>query len=457
MIARRFLNQPALPSPTLVSLVALLILLFLAGGASRPDALGQAIVRGGAWIALAAAALFAKPDLSTAPRAPWCLFIAALTVTLLQLIPLPPSLWQALPGRALISEGPTFGSQPWRPLSLAPSATINAAGSLIVPAAVLILTAGLRPTEKRSLPALLLIMAGCALVVSLLQFSGAGFDNTVVNESPGEVSGLFANRNHFALFLAIGCVVAPAWAFSNREKSSWLALLALGICVLSTLSILATGSRSGVLLGGLALILALLLTKRDLQGIARRHSRWVVLAMIAGTVGVVLIFLLLSVAADRAVSIDRLLAMDVGQDMRARGLPIVLDAITAHFPVGSGLGGFDPVFRSREPIGLLKPTYFNHAHNDFLEILLDSGIAGLALLAAGLAWWVWASVEAWWRGNRLSRVGSAILLLTIVASLFDYPLRTPLILGVATVAAIWLSERSRPDNAAALPRTTHQL
>jgi hypothetical protein len=31
------------------------------------------------------------------------------------------------------------------------------------------------------------------------------------------VSGTFANRNHFALFMAIGCVLAPAWAVQSSR------------------------------------------------------------------------------------------------------------------------------------------------------------------------------------------------------------------------------------------------
>ena len=62
---------------------------------------------------------------------------------------------------------------------------------------------------------------------------------------------------------------------------------------------------------------------------------------------------LISVAAGRAVSINRALTVDAGQDMRARGLPTVLEMIRTYFPFGSGLGGFDPIFRIHEPFELL--------------------------------------------------------------------------------------------------------
>lgn len=431
------------PSPSLVLLAFFLLVLWLAGGASRADVAGQVVVRAAAWIALVVAALIARRRSLGGSRAPWLLLCGAAAIAIIQLIPLPPSLWQSLPGREVFA----LAGEPlvWRPLSIVPTATMNALSSLVVPATILVLMAALSDEDKRWLPTLLVVLVGLSLLLGLLQLSGAGFDNRLINGTPGEVSGPFANRNHFALFLAIAGLVAPIWAFAERGWLRWSAPIALGIMLLSLLVILATGSRAGLMLCGPALVLAFLLAKRDVQRVLRHRPRWVFPAVIAGLIVVIAIFLLLSVAAGRAVSLDRLLAADTGQDMRTRGLPTVFSAIVTYFPVGSGLGGFDPIFRLNEPTALLKPTYFNHAHNDFLEIALDAGILGLIMLATGLAWVGWASVQAWRGGNRFSKLGSAILLLVVTASLVDYPLRTPLILGIATIAAVWLSGRHAPD------------
>ena len=111
------------------------------------------------------------------------------------------------------------------------------------------------------------------------------------------------------------------------------------------------------------------------------------------------------------------------------------------------------MFRMSEPFNLLKPTYFNHAHNDWLEVVLDAGLAGMLLLAATVTWWGWASARAWRaRGggsNALPKLGSAILLLIMISSLFDYPARTPTMMMVIVLAARWLGQSShRP----ALPK-----
>ena len=74
--------------------------------------------------------------------------------------------------------------------------------------------------------------------------------------------------------------------------------------------------------------------------------------------------------------------------------------------------------------------------------MLDAGLLGLLLLLAAIAWWLWKSLHAWRSenaGNLLPRVGSVFLLLTLGASITDYPARTPMIMAVVVIAAVWLN------------------
>ena len=59
-------------------------------------------------------------------------------------------------------------------------------------------------------------------------------------------------------------------------------------------------------------------------------------------------------------------------------------AADAYLPFGAGLGAFDTVFRSVEPLAELDPTYFNQAHNEYLETWLEAGWSGIALIIAGV-------------------------------------------------------------------------
>jgi O-antigen ligase len=434
-----------MPSLFPVLLIAFLAVLWLAGGASRADALGQVVVRAAAWLLVIVAILFGRrPALGTA-RPVVLLLLAAALLAMLQLVPLPPGVWQSLPGRRIFVEAAAASGQvqPWRPWSIVPGATLNALSSLIVPGAMLFMVTGLKEEERAWLPALILSLVAASTLVGLLQLSGTQFDNPLINETVGQVSGTFANRNHFALFLALGCLVAPVWATLDGRRPGWRSPVVFGLMLLFALTILASGSRAGMVLGLLALVLGPVVAQRGIRAALGGYPRWMFPALIAGVACVLAIFVLVSIAADRAVSIDRIFWSDEGQDMRTRGLPAVLTMVGTYFPMGSGLGGFDPLFRMHEPFDLLKPTYFNHAHNDLLEIVLDAGLFGFLLVGAGLLWWVRASARAWQAGagmrHALPKLGSAMLLLIVLASVFDYPARTPVIMATAVIAAVWLS------------------
>ncbi len=434
------------PSLALILLCVLLVVVQIAGGASRGEVFGQLVVRAAAWLLLILALLFSdRPSLRGA-RPLVLLLVAVAVLPLVQLIPLPPSIWAALPGRDLVMRAAVaIGEpQPWRPWSIVPAATLNALFSLIVPAAALYLALCLKDEERARLLGVLLCLALISAFVGLAQGSSLAFDNPLINESAGTVSGTFANRNHFAVEMAMGCVLAFAWAFGRSPGSSSRSIVCIGLVLLFLLSILVSGSRMGVLLGGLGLATGFLLSLPGIRRTLGRYPRWAFTALMAAAAASIIGLVLLGVSAGRARSIDRLFAADPGQDMRTRGLSTVLSMAREYFPAGSGISGFDPIFRLHEPFALLKPTYFNHAHNDFLEVTIDAGLLGVILLAAALCWWGWASIKAWHAGSSgqavRAKAGSALLLLLIIASLVDYPARTPVIMAWAMIAAVWLSE-----------------
>lgn len=437
-----------------ILLCVLLGTLWLAGGASRGDVLGQVVVRAVAWGSLILMAVLGRlPKLG--PVRPVLLFLLlAVALALLQLVPLPPGIWQALPGRDLFAGAADVAGQPqpWRPLSIVPDATVNAAGSLIVPLVTLILVAALRDAERRWLPVLLLGLITLSMLLGLAQFAGSRFNNPLINDTVGQISASFANRNHLALFLSFGCLLTPAWAFPDHGRSPLRAAVGLGMIVVFVLTILATGSRTGLLLGAIGLATGAVLVRRNIVKATRQYPRWVLPTAVGGAGIAIVLAVLVAIRSNRAVSIDRVLSADGAEDMRSRALPTVLDMIGTYFPWGSGLGGFDPIFRIHEPLHLLKLTYFNHAHNDILEIVLDTGIAGASILVAAILWWAIASFRAWRAGPdaMAARIGSTMLGLTIIASLVDYPARTPMIMSVLVIAATWLCQPKAPFERQAL-------
>lgn len=454
------------PQGAFLLLATLLAVILLCGGSSRADVLGQAIVRAAAGGGIVLAALFmAKTDVQSSKPVFW-LLTGIVILPLIQMVPLPPSIWMGMPGRELFAEPANIAGlvQPWRPLTISPTATLNALYSLIVPVSVLILAASLREMDRSWLLKTLLLSVIASMLIGLLQFSGAGFDNPFINGVGGSIDGTFANRNHFALFLALGCLMAPVWAFARVDQLSWRLPTAIGLILLAALTILATGSRAGMGVGVFSLCLGPLIVREDIARLFRTSPKWMLPITITAFATVLMVFVAVSFLSGRAMSIDRLQMLDLGNDMRQEGLGPVFDIVWKNFPMGIGMGGFDAAFRIAEPDQFLKTLYFNHAHNDWLELMMEAGAFGLILLVAALWWWIRASISVWRRRKSGSaqqisgRLGSAMILLVLLASAADYPARTPMIMTALIIAACWLAWGEREvHERASLPREALSL
>ena len=148
----------------------------------------------------------------------------------------------------------------------------------------------------------------------------------------------------------------------------------------------------------------------------------------------------------RAEAIERLLSADATEDLRWATLGPIINAAWQYFPIGSGIGSFVEVYQVHEPASALVINYVNHAHNDWVEILLTTGLPGALL--AGLALWgyfkgAWSVVgreRSAGRDAQFARLGAVILGMLAFASLTDYPLRVPSLSCLFVVAAVWLSE-----------------
>ena len=424
-------------------LCVFLVILWIAGGASRADVAGQAVVRFFAWTFLIVFVLFSA-RFEWRRVKPVAIFLGlAILLVFLQLVPLPPEVWTALPGRELLKGAAEVSDQPqpWRPLSISPSATVNALGSLVVPALVLVLCAQLTREQHWRIAALLLalIFAGCLL--ALLQFSGANFDNPLINYQDAAVSGNFANRNHFALFVAVGCLIAPLWGFLGNRATRWTGVASITLLPFFLLVTLATGSRTGLLLTALAIAAGLFIVREDVKGQLRDVPRWARRLVFVSTGAVLVGAVILSFSLGRAVSIDRAFALEASEDLRSQALPFVIETLDRYFPVGSGFGTFDPVYRIGEPDELLRAEYFNRAHNDWLEVALDGGILSVLLLSGILVWVGISAYRAWRRKGKsvgFARSGAIALFLIMLASIPDYPARTPMIMALVIIAAAWL-------------------
>ena len=145
--------------------------------------------------------------------------------------------------------------------------------------------------------------------------------------------------------------------------------------------------------------------------------------------------------SDRNLAGSRLFAKNLGDDDRFPIWEQTLRVAFDYFPFGSGLGSFVEVYKIGEPAELLRQSYINHAHNDILELFLTTGLIGVVFMA----WGLFAFAKAVIRTSsdkafdsdikRYRWTGSAILVLCVLASIVDYPLRTPALACVFVYAA----------------------
>jgi O-antigen ligase len=370
-----------------------------------------------------------------------------------QLVPLPPATWTALPGRDLARTGDLlmFGTIPARPLSLDPEATLRAA-LVLVPALGVYLT--VRTTDARSRHRLVwtIVAFACAsLLLALAQiWSGhATWSHLYVNAQSMLPTGVFANRNHQAMLMVVtipllGAAVAESRRLAtiaqrNRLPIFHVRLLSFAVvAMLLVIGALVSGSRTGAVLLVPALVGGAVIATRTAFGSRRRAivvaaAMLVVVAMIGWAVS--LGHGPLAALAHRSLG---------GDDNRLRSWPQVLTVLRGYFPAGSGFGTFRSVYDAAEPLTLLGPLYLNHAHNDWMEIILEGGAAAVLLLAAFLVWFAVRAVTTLRTsldrpGTSLGRAAALSATCLLVHSLVDYPLRTICLCAIFAACLAWLS------------------
>jgi O-antigen ligase len=430
--------------------LALLLLCFLGGGGARDDVLSLLYLRPA--VVLCAALILLLPGKVEwrAVRVPLALCLVFAVVMVVQLIPLPPQVWLSLPERQLFAEPMNLVGlpQPWRPLSIAPDLTLNSLASLVVPVAVLTGFAALDRNQRFLLLPILIAAALVSVLLGIAQLVGGEMSPFYLYRITNRDSavGLFANRNHQAALLVISFPMLAIWAATGvraGRAADMNTIVTAAIAVFLVPMVLVTGSRAGLLFGGVAAAGAWLLYIQRAGVLKRRLHGWRVPALGIGAIAVA--GLAFSLAAfDRAESLRRLLQGGGVNDLRFETMGSVARLAAAMQPFGSGFGTFDPLYRVHERTELLTPFYLNHAHNDLLELAITGGIPALALLLAGIAWILFRATRlfrSWYAGSTqvaFARMGMFVMLLLLAWSLVDYPLRTPSLVMIFAIAAGWL-------------------
>jgi O-antigen ligase len=300
---------------------------------------------------------------------------------LLQTVPLPLAVVRVLsPGRAQMLDalGPAGAKVSFASLSVFPAGTFQQFLLICGYMAVFLLVRELMwsfADRPWLVVGPVILVAALEAALGLAQYFG-GADDSMRR-------GTYANRDHFAGFLEMAlpfAVMYPVAVFRrvrSRERQSMgcaVKSAAVGaVAQLILLGIIFSFSRSGFIaaLGAIFMMGAL--------GLTSRKKRCAAVGVVAALVLASFVFLppeklIFRFAKDELKVEDR-------PELWAETLRLVRE-----YPVlGCGMGGYGSVFVSAN---LSRPLATDeHAHNDYLQLLLELGVMGFAI-GAWLAWLV---------------------------------------------------------------------
>ena len=355
---------------------------------------------------------------------------------LVQLVPLPPALWSALPGRGVVAQGFALRGEalPWLTLSLTPTRTAAALVALAVPFGIVAAMIWLGAYRARWMAAAVMLGAFISVTLGALQLAQGGpYLFPIVNL--GGATGVFANSNHQATLLLVSIpFLAAAMGRElsrggNRSRQGFSRLIIAG----GALAVVLVGLALNGSLAALLLVIPVALASIGIVLPTRRRAGSV-LALTA-FVGLILGSLLLAFLSDPS-------AGGASVTTRADIYGRTLKAIADTMPFGTGVGSFVDYFPLYEDAGTADAFYVNHAHSDPLEWVLETGLPGGLLLALFLLWWLRQSVRVWRAEEReLTALAGTVAVAAIMAhSLVDYPLRTAAIQAIFALGLAFMVE-----------------
>jgi O-antigen ligase len=353
------------------------------------------------------------------PRACKILLVVLLALPVIQLFPLNMDIYSMLPGHQKAAKTISLvGGAGWLPLSLAPMDTAFAALLFIPPISIFI---GILALSQNDRDAVLMAAIGITIIsilIGLIQFTSGGTAlNFYDSAHKTYLLGFFNNRNHTGLILAVVFVLCAQLVLRKAERRP--AFLILGILgILFVAAEIGTASRSGMVFMGAAIISIFVLNNEQ----PRLRKTLVILGAAAAVLALSLYL------ADGVFqrSTDRF--SEIGEDGRwtiwERSLPLV----QLYFPTGSGLGTFATIFAANEKLDWLSPRFVNHAHNDYLEFVIEAGILGVISIILFLYCFLAKAKDVFnrthWSMNGSERLVVVAVALVITHEFWDYPLRT---------------------------------
>ena len=339
---------------------------------------------------------------------------AFLGFSLFQIVPLPPFLLKVL-SPVKYSALETVSRPGFQSISVYPYATLHALLKLIVYLTLFLMAVSLAERKEglRMVVRGLVFFGFILSVFALLQKAAWNgriywFREVPTNSNP---FGPFVNRNHFAGFINMLIPFGIAMSIQARENAK--RFLYIFLSVVMGVALFFSLSRGGII------SFLVSFTFFSVTIIHRRMRSLPIL--ISGTFALLLLSYLLYLGLEPV--IERFSQTDISLGRRTDIWISLLAAVRDHWLAGTGLGTFSYVSPLYHPVD--AGGFYDHAHNDYLEFLMDVGVTGVAI-AAAFALIVLREVmrSGWWRSRRfyLTLAGLSSLVSIAVHSISDFNL-----------------------------------
>lgn len=410
----------------------------IAGGKSINSLLFLEIIG----IMLLAITLLQGEIASRLSRILWITLIVGISIPLVYIIPVPLSLWEILPGReryvdALVEYNALTNNYPWLSLSLVPEKTVHAFLALIPLAAVFLATLTQSSSSQLKLVYVLIALACLEALLGIAQYTtqleiffpfGAHNDKATSDDA----IGTYINRDHFValLYLTLPLVLSQFFwhignkAFIHRYRQDGFrtqAMVKLVVIILAvlciTLGATLSRSRAGIFLIVLGLLLSTILFARHIggkRGISIASTLVIASIGIASSIGIIPV-------------LNRFVALDPFEDGRWWYFQVAIEGIKQFFPLGTGPSTFQEIYRTIQPYDQLQ--FLNHVHNDYLELIFETGIIGIIFVGLFLIVYIqgWRNLSKLsWDETRFMKVASGIgVTLLLIHALVDFNFHTP--------------------------------
>jgi O-antigen ligase len=283
----------------------------------------------------------------------------------------------------------------------------------------------------------------------------------------GSPVGIFANENHSAVFSAAALIVVGFLGLSSRKwrEPIWLRLGYAPVFITILVALLVSGSRAGIAMGLIALVVIAVIAVLSLGGSKDRQRRghrkvgrlskardWIVShpgALLLVAAAIVTGLLTAFISLGRSAGFEDVFNQNAFADLRWDLLPILQQMAASHWGLGSGFGSFEEVYHLYEPTELLLPFYVNQAHNDWLQIVIEGGVPAIAIVLA-LLLWIASSLRALFvqsdaRRGQILMYGAVIAVIA-GSSLVDYPLRSPSFQAISVWILLSLALAGRDED-----------